>query len=198
MTPRSRASMSRIALIGIALLFPACASSTDPPSPTSAPATTTPPSSTTTGATTPIPSTSIPTTSIPTTTEPAAPTVPEPLAGFDLTTVGLGGGELLVAVADDPRERAQGLMFVDSLGDLDGMLFVFESDVLTGFWMKDTLISLDIAFFSADGVLIDGFTMEPCEADPCPLYRPGGPYRYALEMPAGTMVGGVPELVVDG
>jgi uncharacterized membrane protein (UPF0127 family) len=122
-----------------------------------------------------------------TTTAAVAPEVPAVLDGFDITTVALDGETLLVAVADDRDERQQGLMYLEDLGDLDGMLFVFEEDSSGGFWMKNTLIPLDIAFFDVSGDFVDGFEMEPCTDDPCRTYQPSGSYRYALEMPAGTM-----------
>ena len=43
--------------------------------------------------------------------------------------------------------------------------------------------------FAADGTLVDRFSMVPCDADPCPSYRPSGPYRTALEVPAGGFEG---------
>ena len=78
-------------------------------------------------------------------------------------------------------------MGVTDLGGLDGMLFVFPVDSDGGFWMKNTLIPLDIVFFTADGGFVDALTMAPCTEDPCPTYRPGGSYRYALEAPAGDL-----------
>ena len=114
---------------------------------------------------------------------------PAGLEGFTTSTVVLDGSELVVAVADTPSLRRRGLMGVTDLGGLDGMLFVFPTDTVGGFWMKNTLLELDIAFFDADGRLVDGFTMEPCRADPCPTYRPAGAYRYALETPVGTLEG---------
>lgn len=78
-------------------------------------------------------------------------------------------------------------MFVEDLMELDGMLFVFEEDTSGGFWMKNTLLALDIAFFDADGRFVDGFVMEPCMTEECPTYFPEGRYRYALEMEEGTM-----------
>ena len=74
-------------------------------------------------------------------------------------------------------------MGITDIAPLDGMLFVFESDTSGGFWMKDTLIPLDIAWFTADGELVRVLTMVPCESDPCPSYSPGGAYRYAVEVP---------------
>lgn len=145
--------------------------------------TSTPPSAdatTTTATTTP------PLSSTTSTTGPAIE-VPEPIVGFGLATVRLDGVELLVAVADTPELRRQGLMGVEDLGDLAGMLFVFAEDTTGGFWMKDTLLPLDIAFFTADGAVVDSFSMEPCTTQDCPTYRPSGAYRYALELPAGGM-----------
>ena len=99
----------------------------------------------------------------------------------------VGDARLLVAVADERDEWGQGLMGLEQLGDLDGMLFVFPQEVLGGFWMKDTLIPLDIAFFGDDGVLVDTLEMVPCTADPCHSYVPDGPFSRALETPAGTL-----------
>lgn len=90
-----------------------------------------------------------------------------------------------VAVADDPEERAQGLMGVADLGGLRGMLFVFPGDGQAGFWMKGTILALDVAFFTGEGGLVEVLPMAPCAADPCPVYRPRAPYRYALEVPRG-------------
>jgi uncharacterized membrane protein (UPF0127 family) len=113
--------------------------------------------------------------------------VPDLLAGLDQEVVGLGGADLLVAVADDPETRAQGLMGVTDLGDLDGMLFVLDAAAVTRFWMKDTLIPLDIAFFDDERAFVASFSMEPCTADPCPSYGPDVPVRYAVEVPAGDL-----------
>ena len=159
------------------LLVVACAQGSDPVTTTAVPVT----STTTT-------STTIP----PTTTTTAPPTTTTTLnsgdlANWEVQKVVVDGTELMVAVADDPGERAQGLMGVDDLGSLAGMLFVYESDTQGGFWMKDTIIPLDIAFFAADGSLVNLQTMEPCQADPCPFYHPGAPYRWALETAAGNL-----------
>jgi hypothetical protein len=77
-------------------------------------------------------------------------------------------------------------MGVVDLGDLDGMFFVMDGVVQTGFTMRNTLIPLHIAFFDEDRVLVDVLEMEPCEAEPCPSYVPEGGYRYAVEAPLGA------------
>ena len=109
------------------------------------------------------------------------------LEGFEASTIAIAGRELIVAVAETPTQRSQGLMGVTDLGGLDGMLFVFQADGNGGVWMKNTLIPLDIVFFTADGGFVDSLTMVPCVEDPCPTYRPSGAYRYALEAPAGDL-----------
>ena len=65
-----------------------------------------------------------------------------------------GGREsFAVEVADDPAERAKGLMARESLDPAAGMLFVYESPRRAQFWMKDTLIPLDMIFADAEGVV---------------------------------------------
>jgi len=116
-------------------------------------------------------------------------TTVDQLESFARIEVWVGGEAWVVAVADTPALRSQGLMGVTDLGAARGMLFQWSDDTDGGFWMKDTLIPLDVAFFAADGSLVDVLSMTPCEEDPCRSYRPSGPYRSALEVPAGGFDG---------
>lgn len=111
------------------------------------------------------------------------------VAGFPTATITVGEASWLVAVAETAELRARGLMGVADLGELDGMLFVFPAETGARFWMKDTLLPLDIAFFSADRTLLAVLAMEPCSAEPCPTYGPDASYRWALEAPAGMLRG---------
>jgi uncharacterized protein len=89
-------------------------------------------------------------------------------------------------VAADPATRARGLMGRRQLPKGTGMVFLYPADVTEAFWMKDTLVPLSIAFVAADGRVVSVAEMTPCRADPCPTYAPAGPYRYAVELAAGS------------
>jgi uncharacterized membrane protein (UPF0127 family) len=98
------------------------------------------------------------------------------------------GDEVVVPVeiADTPDEREVGLMNRPSLPEDAGMIFLFDDDTSGGFWMKDTLVPLSIAFVDADGTIVSILDMDPCEADPCEIYDPGVTYRSALEVNQGA------------
>jgi uncharacterized protein len=88
--------------------------------------------------------------------------------------------------AETPEQRSQGLMFRESLGEDEGMVFLFFEEVTSAFHMKNTLIPLSIAFFDKEGTIVQIFDMEPCEEDPCPVYQPDFPYEGALEVSQGA------------
>jgi uncharacterized membrane protein (UPF0127 family) len=102
------------------------------------------------------------------------------LQGADQTTT------VAVEVADTPDERSRGLSGREELPAEAGMLFLFDEPVNQGFWMKDTLIPLSIAFLDAEGRIVALRDMEPCRREPCPLYDPGQPYSSALEVNQGA------------
>ena len=68
-----------------------------------------------------------------------------------------------------------------------GMLFVFPDSQPRTFWMKNTLIPLDMLFFDANRHLVAiQADAQPCKADPCQLYPSNEPARYVLELNAGA------------
>ena len=72
-----------------------------------------------------------------------------------------------------------------SLAPDAGMVFLEDGPTDATFWMKGTLIPLSIAFWSSDGRILNLQDMEPCRADPCPLYRSTAPYVGAVEVNRG-------------
>jgi uncharacterized membrane protein (UPF0127 family) len=94
---------------------------------------------------------------------------------------------LKVEVASTPGERAQGLMFRETLGEEEGMVFIFEQPARHGFWMRNTLIPLDIVWISEKQEVVEIQTVFPCEKDPCPVFSPDKDALYVLETNAGLM-----------
>ncbi len=90
-----------------------------------------------------------------------------------------------VEIADTADSRNLGLMRRASLAEGAGMLFVFDSDVTRYFWMKNTLIPLDILYIATNGTIVDIQTMQPCAKEPCPTYPSKAKAQYALEINAG-------------
>ena len=94
----------------------------------------------------------------------------------------IGQKEIRVEVAKTPEERSYGLMGRKYLGKDEGMLFIFETEDYHGFWMKNTLIPLSIAFIEKNGRIVWITDMKPLTLD---SHVPPQPILYALEMNKG-------------
>ena len=97
-------------------------------------------------------------------------------------------GHYCALVADTDAQRAQGLMGRRDLAGFDGMLFRFDADTTSPFYMRNVPVPLSIAWFDAEGRFVSASDMAPCgDEEGCPTYQPAGPYRMALEVPAGGL-----------
>jgi uncharacterized protein len=90
-----------------------------------------------------------------------------------------------IEVVSTPSAREQGLMHRTELCDNCGMLFVFDEVKVHSFWMKNTLLPLDMVFITEDFVITDILQAEPCYKDPCPLYTPDHFGKFVLELHQG-------------
>ena len=111
---------------------------------------------------------------------PTAPAVTGPRVALP------SGAVYRVELARTPEEQAQGLMFRESLPVNAGMLFLFPDRGVHHFWMKNTMIPLDMIWMERDGkVLFVSADTPPCKADPCPTYGPDQPASSVLEIAGG-------------
>ena len=115
-----------------------------------------------------------------------SPAEPNDLEAMTQVNVHIKGHKFRAWVANDDARRKRGLMKVTAEqmaplpdGTERGMIFVFPDSHRSPFWMKDTVIPLDIAFIRADGTIVNIQTMAPLDTRG---YYPKGAYRYVLEV----------------
>jgi uncharacterized membrane protein (UPF0127 family) len=108
----------------------------------------------------------------------------QPQAKLRTITLKVGQAPRIVAeVARRPGEMAMGLMFRDSLGDNEGMLFVFERERRASFWMANTIIPLTVAYLDREGVILEFHDLKPL--DMTPVISKSDRVAFALEMNRG-------------
>ncbi len=112
---------------------------------------------------------------------------PHPLADRSTVSMRIGPQVFKLWVARTFAEQSQGLMRITEEqmtplpdGTERGMLFVFDHSVRDSFWMKNTIIELDIAYVATDGTVVATYTMAPLDTRNN-QYPPNAPYRYAIE-----------------
>ncbi len=111
---------------------------------------------------------------------------------YEERRIAIGERCLRTQVADTQEKQHQGLRGRDSLGDMDGMLFTFDSSAGRSFTKAGVTFPLTIGFYDDAGVRVDAQDMEPCSGEEasCPQYRSKGPFRTALEVAKGNLPDG--------
>jgi uncharacterized membrane protein (UPF0127 family) len=102
-----------------------------------------------------------------------------------MTTVTIGGLHVKAELAFTDETRAQGLMYRKSMPQDAGMLFLFPSLDQHSFWMKNTLIPLDMIWINDRKEIVYYVTATPCKKDPCDSYVPMQKAQYVLEVNSG-------------
>ena len=98
-------------------------------------------------------------------------------------TVCIEGKCFEVDIAESYEEQKQGLMFIESLEEGKGMLFVYNNKSQKYFWMKNTLIPLDIIWIDNNTVVYVSDNTPICKSsESCPIYGTDTPVKYVLEV----------------
>lgn len=108
-----------------------------------------------------------------------------PNSGLREGEMHVAGQTFLVELALDGYSQAKGLMFRETMPENAGMLFMFSSTQPLSFWMKNTLIPLDIIYITEAGEVVSIVTAQPCKIKNCPSYPSAEPAKYVLELNAG-------------
>lgn len=118
---------------------------------------------------------------------------------FQVIPLTAGVHVIQAEVVAKEAERQQGLMFREKMGPNEGMVFLFDAPAKICMWMKNTLLSLSVAFIDKDGKIVNIEDMMPHTTD---SHCARKPVRYALEMnqgwfkqkniKPGTVIGGLP------
>ena len=130
----------------------------------------------------------------PLSTDVLAPT-PTPIAtaATDVLVLRVGAGKFIVEVVDDTIERAAGLSGRDSLAEGTGMWFAYPAVGQPSFWMRDMRFPVDLVWVDASLRVVAVTHQAPsppagATVDDLPLYSPGAPIMYVLEINAGQAV----------
>ena len=94
-----------------------------------------------------------------------------------------------VEIAKTDEEKSRGLMFRESLGEDKGMLFVYDDEGIYVFWMKNTLMPLDIIWINSDFEVVHvEKNVKPCiNFENCEIFQPSINAKFVLELNSGVV-----------
>lgn len=120
------------------------------------------------------------------------PMEPNRLDELETVTFAIKDRTFNLWIADQPDAIEHGLMHTTAEqmappddGPRRGMLFVFDHEQYLSFWMKNTIIPLDVAYLTTDGTVVSTYTMSPLDTR-IGQYRSDAPARFAIEVNAGV------------
>ena len=111
--------------------------------------------------------------------------IPPPTTPGTVATIVIGDAQFNVEIAETDEERRRGLMWRESLPPNFGMWFVFPQETMDSFWMKDTLVSLDIIYVDKDMKVVH--IIQDTVPGSFEMLRSSTPYLYVLEVLADTV-----------
>ena len=95
----------------------------------------------------------------------------------------LGAHEVVAEIARTPIEHQVGMMWRTNMAELAGMIFIFDEPGRRSFWMRNTLVPLDIAYLAPDGTLLEVHAAQPRNETPLP--SDSDRVQFVLEMRQG-------------
>ncbi len=104
------------------------------------------------------------------------------LSSLTVLTEGGDAHPFRVEIVATPEDRARGLMFRKRMAESEGMIFVYPEPAPASFWMRNTLIPLDIIFADAKGKVLNIITGQPLDETPLPS---DGAAQFVLEINGG-------------
>jgi len=101
----------------------------------------------------------------------------------------INGISINAELADTPQKRFKGLMHRNDLKENEGMFFIFDHEGSHSFWMKNTLMNLDMIWLnSSKEIVYIEHSAPPCGQEPCTTYRSPTKAKYVLEMNGGWSI----------